>query len=325
MSIRLLHPGSDKCLFESPASGFPSKTDPVYQEWISPLPGDGEYREFRLRRIRIFYLQAGPGTGSPLRLEIGTGGVCMFFPLAGSLRLASGDIRQGHETAPGHHNIFFSKGQSGCCEWASGNDLGFFGVQMDPTLFCSLLPEDNRDLAPFIEAMRTRQNALMRPHALRITPLMSQLIQDMLETSRTGHFKRIFLESRVLELLLLQLEQMSTHDCNVFCTLRKTDVEKIHVARDIILSNPNTPCTLVGLAQQVGTNEFTLKKGFRELFGTTVFGLWSEMKMARARRLLTEEGLSVGEVSDLVGYKHAQHFSTAFKRRFGMPPGELRK
>jgi AraC-like DNA-binding protein len=129
----------------------------------------------------------------------------------------------------------------------------------------------------------------------------------------------------VLELLLLQLEQMGAHDCGEFCNLRRTDVDKIHAARDIILHNLGTPCTLIGLAQQVGTNEFTLKKGFRELFGTTVFGFWSEMKMARARQLLTEEGLSVGEVSDLIGYKNAQHFSTAFKRRYGLPPGELKK
>lgn len=325
MSIRLFQPEMGRCLLESHASGTFSEAPAGYEELIRPLPVEGECREFLMRRIRLVYLQTGSGLSGPLRLENESSGVIMMFPLSGSLRLASGDLRQGVEVGPGHHNILYSGGQAGFCEWTSGSSIRFFSIQMEPALFRSLLHTGSRDLDPFLEAMEKGRNMLLRPHALHLTPLMTRIIQEMLETGRTGHFKRIFLESRVLELLLLQLEQMSAHDCGEFCNLRKVDVEKIHAARDIILYNLSTPCTLIGLAQQVGTNEFTLKKGFRELFGTTVFGFWSEMKMTRARQLLTERGLSVGEVSELVGYKNAQHFSTAFKRRFGLPPGELKK
>lgn len=325
MSVRLLQPETGKCLLESTSSGFFPDGEAGYEELIRPLPEGGEYREFRMRRMRLVYLQTGPGLSGPLRLESRSAGVCLIFPLAGSLRMVSGDLRQGMEAGPGHHNIFYSHGRSGCCEWTSASSIRLFGIQMEPALFRSLLPAGAPDLEPFLAEMKKGRNTLLRPHALHVSPLMTRIIQEMLETGRTGHFKRIFLESRVLELLLLQLEQMAAHDCGEFCNLRRADVDKIHAARDIILRNLGTPCTLIGLAQQVGTNEFTLKKGFRELLGTTVFGFWSEMKMARARQLLTEEDLSVGEVSDLVGYKNAQHFSTAFKRRYGLPPGELRK
>lgn len=46
--------------------------------------------------------------------------------------------------------------------------------------------------------------------------------------------------------------------------------------------------------------------------------------MRKARFLLEEERRSVFEVAQIVGYKNPQHFSTAFKRFFGLSPGQLK-
>ena len=78
------------------------------------------------------------------------------------------------------------------------------------------------------------------------------------------------------------------------------------------------------MAQYVGTNEFTLKKGFKELFGTTVFNFWNDAKMAEAKKMLLNGSMNVSEVSDLVGYKNPRHFSAAFKRKYGMIPSTLK-
>lgn len=96
-------------------------------------------------------------------------------------------------------------------------------------------------------------------------------------------YKRMFLEAKVIELLLLQLEQFATHDCAVFCSLKSADVEKMYHAKEIILNQLHIPCSLIDLARQVGTNEFTLKKGFKEVFGTNVFGMVGEMRMQHAK------------------------------------------
>jgi len=73
------------------------------------------------------------------------------------------------------------------------------------------------------------------------------------------------------------------------------------------------------------TNEFTLKKGFKEVFGTTVFGFWNELKMQESKNLLLEHKLTVAEVSEKIGYKNPQHFSTAFKQYFGISPSRLKR
>ena len=74
-----------------------------------------------------------------------------------------------------------------------------------------------------------------------------------------------------------------------------------------------------------GLNEFKLKKGFKELFGTTVFDYLYDLKMEYAKQLLAADEVLVNEVSGMVGYRNPNHFSTAFKRKYGMNPTQLRK
>ncbi|WP_185287953.1 AraC family transcriptional regulator [Chryseobacterium lactis] len=92
-----------------------------------------------------------------------------------------------------------------------------------------------------------------------------------------------------------------------------------------MVNNLNQNCSLIDLAHQVDTNEFTLKKGFKELFGTTVFNFWSDTKMEQAKKMLLEGDLNINEISELVGYKNPRHFSTAFKRKYHVIPSQLKK
>jgi AraC-like DNA-binding protein len=45
--------------------------------------------------------------------------------------------------------------------------------------------------------------------------------------------------------------------------------------------------------------------------------------MEHAKYLLYEKGLSVTDVSALLGYSYISHFSTAFKKHTGLKPCEL--
>jgi AraC family transcriptional regulator, transcriptional activator of the genes for pyochelin and ferripyochelin receptors len=80
------------------------------------------------------------------------------------------------------------------------------------------------------------------------------------------------------------------------------------------------PPSLLTLARQVGLNDFKLKRGFRQVFGTTVFGYLHEHRMERARQLLEERRLNVTAVACTVGYANPSHFAGAFKRKFGVNP-----
>ena len=48
------------------------------------------------------------------------------------------------------------------------------------------------------------------------------------------------------------------------------------------------------------------------------------VKLARARQLLATTDLSLAEVAGRCGFRHTEYLSVAFKRQFGIPPGQFR-
>ena len=103
----------------------------------------------------------------------------------------------------------------------------------------------------------------------------------------------------------------------------EADREKILKAREILLQHIGDPITIKALSRKVAINECYLKRGFREIFGTTIFDFYQGQRMEHAKYLLYEKGLSVTEVSLLLGYSSISHFSTAFKKQTGIKPCEL--
>jgi AraC-like DNA-binding protein len=207
--------------------------------------------------------------------------------------------------------------------WES-KDIEICEINFSPAFFRRFLPEDSTLFMQFQQAMEKGEAGMLQPYNNRISHPMYQLIHEIMQCNRKGIFKKMFLEAKVIELLLLQFEQLS--DAKPYHTsLKKNDIDKIYAVREYLQNNLNNPCSLINLAHHVGTNEFTLKRGFKELFGTTVFGFWNDIKMAQAKQMLTEQQMTVGEVSFQVGYKDQRHFSAAFKRKYGILPSQLKK
>ncbi|MFC2634249.1 MAG: helix-turn-helix transcriptional regulator, partial [Capnocytophaga granulosa] len=50
-----------------------------------------------------------------------------------------------------------------------------------------------------------------------------------------------------------------------------------------------------------------------------------DYKMNLAQQLLLHTDKSIGEIALQCGYEHLSHFSTAFKRKFGLSPQEMRR
>ncbi|MEM0943833.1 MAG: AraC family transcriptional regulator, partial [Pseudomonadota bacterium] len=90
--------------------------------------------------------------------------------------------------------------------------------------------------------------------------------------------------------------------------------------RELLIHDVQKPPTLAELAQQVGLNEYRLKQGFRQVFGTTVFGCLHHCRMQQAQHLLRNSNLTIAGVAAQVGYLSPEAFSTAFRRKFTVSP-----
>jgi len=305
--------------FISDKSGVEERVYPT-----ESLFGTGFYKEIFFEGIHIGYGDIALAKPTQLFVESDMETVEMHFTLCGDTLTKNNDTGSLFEFGCNQHNIFYTNGFKGLSEWSNKSKMQVFEVNFLPTFFEKYLPNNTKAFEDFRHQLYQSRQSILCKHNLQVTPQMLFIIREIMDSQREGAFKRMFIEAKVIELLMLQLEQISEHHCDTFCSLKKTDIEKMHQAKEIILNNLSTPCSLINIAQQVGTNEFTLKKGFKEVFGTTVFGFWNDIKMHEAKRLLLEHSMSVSEVSEQIGYKNPQHFSTAFKKYFGTSPSRLK-
>ncbi|MEO0376191.1 MAG: AraC family transcriptional regulator, partial [Cyanobacteria bacterium P01_A01_bin.17] len=98
------------------------------------------------------------------------------------------------------------------------------------------------------------------------------------------------------------------------------DIEQLHQAKDILIQQATQPPSLTDLARQVGINDRKLNRGFRQLFGTTVFGYLQNHRLQQAKDLLSNSRLTIAGVAGAIGYKSPEAFSTAFRRKFAVSP-----
>jgi len=153
------------------------------------------------------------------------------------------------------------------------------------------------------------------------------VLEALLNHPYTDSLENIFINAQSQMLLLYSLEcmvgekEVEGFQCKFLAN--EADREKIVRAREILLRHIGEPLTIRELSRKVAINECYLKKGFKEMFGTTIFDFYQGQRMEHARYLLYEKGLSVTEVSVMLGYSSISHFSTAFKKHTGLKPCEL--
>lgn len=209
------------------------------------------------------------------------------------------------------------------CEWSAGQRITFVNVHLEPEVFCSFIDEPSGQILPQLQQLVRRPDREYYVCSGMTTAAMQVALQQILHCPYQGLTRRVYLQGKVFELLALLLEPLleeqkaQPHPRK----LKPEDIDRIHHAKDILLTRLEHPPSLVELARAVGINDYKLKIGFHQVFGTTVFGYLNEYRMERSRQLLQEGNLTVTGVARAVGYANRSHFAAAFKRKFGVNPG----
>lgn len=125
--------------------------------------------------------------------------------------------------------------------------------------------------------------------------------------------------------LALLKHVMFINEANGITQLPSADVQRLQQVREFLRQEYLSPdLSLSMLCRKFGLNEFKLKKGFKQLFGCTVFGYVQELKMRTARQMLVAGKMNVNGIAEHLGYSSPNHFSAAFRKMYGHPPSRLR-
>ena len=154
---------------------------------------------------------------------------------------------------------------------------------------------------------------------------MERNIREIQHSPYQGRLQEVFLLSKSLELLVLQVEAFEAFRSRNAQFIRSdADKKKLQAAKEIVRQRLQNPLSLGELAKEVGINEYKLKKGFKELFGTTVFAYLAQLRLENACRLLRDTQQNVKEIAYELGYASPQHFQRVFKQQYGVTPGQFR-
>ncbi|MUL37896.1 helix-turn-helix transcriptional regulator [Gloeocapsopsis dulcis] len=207
--------------------------------------------------------------------------------------------------------------------WKVGDKFSRIYLEIEPQQFFQGFGKEELEQLPiYLRQALIGDQVQPYYHQGKITSQMRRVLHAILQCPHTGLMKQMCLESKAVELITLhfqQFQEQEVHDCNL--TVKSlSDIEKIYQAKEILLSNLENPPSLMELARRVGLNDFKLKRGFRQVFGTSAFKYLHDYRLEKARQLLVSGEMNVEEVAFKVGFNSRSYFALAFRNKFGLNP-----
>lgn len=247
----------------------------------------------------------------------------LHFSLAGSGIVHNNITKQDYFFEPAMQNMVYMPHMDGVGEFVEKN-CRFFEIHFTKERFLSLVSNCGGALQLFADDIAAGRYTQLSAQNIPISFAMHSCIQDIMNCPFTGGLKLIFLQSKCIELLVLQAEAFTQSVTKKKESVLKSahDKECIYRAKEYLLLHADAPPSLSELAKLCGTNEFKLKNGFRELFDNSVFGYLNEYRLSQAKELLLS-GIPIKQVAMDLGYSSTQHFCTAFKKKYGATPGSI--
>lgn len=104
----------------------------------------------------------------------------------------------------------------------------------------------------------------------------------------------------------------------------KSYIEAIASAKQQIDDHPGKHYTAGELAKLLGVNSSQLKKIFKREYGIGIYAYQLKQRLQQAGLLISEEDATLKSIARQTGFKQLSNFTTAFKKEFGMTPGQFR-
>ncbi|MCX2584317.1 helix-turn-helix transcriptional regulator [Pedobacter sp. MR22-3] len=249
--------------------------------------------------------------------------VSMHFQLSGKSGAFISGIKDDQTMRQGQFNILNCIDPTSSFLFPEQQHYEYICVGLKTSFFNKVLEECG---AAYQELLTQSQD--MRSFALFKSPYSTNhsqisVLRLLQRPPVADNLKESYIKSKVKELLFLSLSAYSTNTTyNTWQVFNQIDIDKLKAVKDFLSINYLSALTLEGISSKFLLNEFKLKKGFKDLFGLTVFGYIHELRMQHAYTLIISGGLTVGEIAAAIGYTSDSSFIRAFKLFYGQSPGK---
>ena len=196
--------------------------------------------------------------------------------------------------------------------------------EIQPDYFTSLLMEHAEDKGVVPSLKASVLNDRFGHFPVLPSAFHQRIVSDIQSCPLEGSLGNLMLEGSLQQLIAWQLHQLGTPD-RMRENISARDKEILYAVKDYITTHLHHDHSILNLSRQFGINQTKLKKYFKSMFGVPVIEFVFNQKMEHARTLLYDKEMYVVEVARITGYKNPQHFTTAFKRKYGVNPSGMKK
>jgi AraC-like DNA-binding protein len=249
-------------------------------------------------------------------------GVCLF--LKGEVQTFLKDCEEAICSFSYSQNYKYDPGND-CRHLIPANrpfHIAHFSVKTD--FFEQLLPQEES----WADKLRTNVNKRECMIGKRFSPIMKaqvNALQNIYDCPLTGKLGHIMMETSLVQIILLQMHALFNCDNTIIAKQNQRDIDLIYAVKDYITKHFLNDLSIANLTREFGTNRNKIMGLFKRQFGQSIFDYLSDQRMAYAKQMLHQDSTNVSEVARLLSYKNANHFSTAFKKKYGISPTQLKR
>ena len=153
----------------------------------------------------------------------------------------------------------------------------------------------------------------------RLTSILHSCMPDHL----TGEIGILYAQAKILEFICELVGWLDNGTAQP--EPKATDRGVLQELHEELTESAGRPPTLTELSRKYGRAGKALNQGFRELFGCSIYTYVNEQRLAQAHDALMTTDAPLKLIAADLGYSHVNHFSNAFRKKFGCAPGSLRR
>lgn len=247
-----------------------------------------------------------------------------WFCCSGNKKSTISGMRDDFVMSSGLSGIFMGqKGYNGYSKFQAHKPWQIVSIHIDPSSLSDLIGKGYDKLPKACRFLAEGKDSGCFGHSMLMTPGIRVAVDQILNCSFEDSNRLLYYEGKVLEIIACLLEDIRNfeHKSKRIFLLCPADIERIHYARELLMADIINPPGLIDLARSAGMHHTKLNKGFREVFGNTVFGHLREIRLEKASHLLKTGNMNSAEVAFTVGYSSLSHFAKAFRKQYGARPG----
>lgn len=302
----------------------PATTAKGFDRHYHPQAGLLEYSNVTFPHMHVMNLKRKTEHAVRMVNDCPVDTVNFNFQLTGYNKIKYNGLNHDLNSNAGHHYMIYNPDSGYAGGVDAQSEMEVLLISLDKNFLMSSITSDDQlgeRLCYYLDRQKTFSCS---EQALPITPVMWHLIKEIKNNGVQGPMRKLFIQSKVLELIGLQFDQLRRPSDQV-ANLRRDDADKLYQLKTYLDANFLSDLSLNQLSRECLLNEFKVKSGFKQLFGSSVFNYLKKVRMEYAANLLRNSFMNVDEVADALGYEHAQHFSTAFKNFMGVSPSTYRE